>query len=156
MFSPSESQTPLTALPTTNNAYGLDAISLMPASNSGLTKPLQSVTRSSSSSLPVSLSQSTGVFTVGATGKVNFDYLFDGGAYEGEVAIFSLSGVDLNRWIQAGPDFIAHAAANLTRGLPDANYGHIVISDPTEGARFSGGLPYEDDFNVGNYTGSKN
>lgn len=35
------------------------------------------------------LSFETGVFTVGASGEVSIDYLFDGGAYQGELAIFS-------------------------------------------------------------------
>jgi hypothetical protein len=36
----------------------------------------------------------TGVFTVGASGQVSIDYLFDGGIYEGELAIFSLEGME--------------------------------------------------------------
>ena len=32
--------------------------------------------------------------TVGATGKVSIDYLFDGGGYQGELAIFSLNGME--------------------------------------------------------------
>ncbi|NJK27792.1 MAG: hypothetical protein HC925_03625, partial [Coleofasciculaceae cyanobacterium SM2_3_26] len=31
----------------------------------------------------------TGTFTVGETGEVGVDYLFDGGSYKGELAIFS-------------------------------------------------------------------
>jgi hypothetical protein len=34
----------------------------------------------------------TGVFTVGSSGQVSIDYLFDGGWYQGELAIFSLRG----------------------------------------------------------------
>ncbi|PZV06777.1 MAG: peptidase [Leptolyngbya sp.] len=151
MFSPSESQTPFTALPTTNNAYGLDAISLMPASNSGLIDPLQSVARSSGASLPSVETAGTGVFTTGATGQVTFDYLFDGGAYEGEVAIFDLTGMD--RWLKAGSEFFAREAA--LRSLTNTDLGHVVISDQTEGARFSGSIPYEGDLNSGTYTGAK-
>src|SRR4028119_849049 len=40
------------------------------------------------STLPV------GVFQVGASGQVSADYLFDGGYYQGELAIFSLSGME--------------------------------------------------------------
>jgi hypothetical protein len=35
-----------------------------------------------------------GIFTVGESGKVTFDYLFDGGGYQGEVAAFSLTGME--------------------------------------------------------------
>ena len=116
---------------------------------SGLTDPLQQgshFTSSSSLSTP-----NTGAFTVGATGQVSFDYLFDGGAYEGEVAVFSLTGMD--RWLQSAPNFFAREAA--LRALSNSDLGHIVISDQTEGARFSGSLPYEGDFNAGSYLGAK-
>jgi hypothetical protein len=40
----------------------------------------------------------SGYFTVGESGEVTIDYLFDGGGYEGELAIFSLEGMeDLTR-----------------------------------------------------------
>ncbi|AFZ10825.1 hypothetical protein Osc7112_6724 (plasmid) [Oscillatoria nigro-viridis PCC 7112] len=35
-----------------------------------------------------------GVFQVGASGQVSADYLFDGGYYQGELAIFSLTGME--------------------------------------------------------------
>ena len=117
--------------------------------SAGLTDPLQQNIRAASSA---SFSAtSPGVFTVGATGKVNFDYLFDGGAYEGEVAIFDLDGMD--RYFQAGSEFFAREAA--LRALTNTDLGHIVISDQTEGARFSGSIPYEGNLNSGTYTGAK-
>jgi hypothetical protein len=78
----------------------------------------------------------TGVFTVGSSGQVSIDYLFDGGLYQGELAIFSLEGMeqyqtDLN-------EFIAEAAR---RALSNSDFGHVVISDATEGARFHGSFP---------------
>ncbi|GAB4199014.1 MAG: hypothetical protein Fur006_49350 [Coleofasciculaceae cyanobacterium] len=90
----------------------------------------------------------TGVFTVGNSGQVSIDYLFDGGIYEGELAIFSLEGMeqyqtDLNQ-------FIAEAAR---RALSDSHFGHVVISDATEGARFHGSFPWEPDWNSGDYLG---
>lgn len=61
---------------------------------------------------------------------MSIDYLLDGGAYQGELAIFSLEGMeqfytDLN-------EFIAEAAR---RALSNSDFGHVVISDATEGAR---------------------
>ncbi|WP_191056513.1 hypothetical protein, partial [Planktothrix sp. FACHB-1355] len=37
----------------------------------------------------------SGYFTVGEAGKVEVDYLIDGGWYQGELAIFSLTGMEL-------------------------------------------------------------
>ena len=36
---------------------------------------------------------SSGTFTVGSSGNVGVDYVFDGAAYHGELAIFSLQGM---------------------------------------------------------------
>jgi hypothetical protein len=90
----------------------------------------------------------TGVFTVGSSGQVSIDYLFDGGWYQGELAIFSLKGMeqfetDLNQ-------FIAEASR---RALSNSDFGHVVISDATEGARFHGSFPWEPDYNSGEYLG---
>ncbi|HEY9828928.1 MAG TPA: S8 family serine peptidase, partial [Stenomitos sp.] len=90
----------------------------------------------------------SGVFTVGAKGEVSFDYLFDGGAYEGQVAIFNLNGME--HFVPGSEEFM-HEAAN--RALSNSNLGHIVMSDATEGARFSGSLPWEGGFNSGEYQG---
>jgi hypothetical protein len=35
-----------------------------------------------------------GVFQVGASGQVSADYVFDGGYYKGELAVFSLTGME--------------------------------------------------------------
>jgi len=90
----------------------------------------------------------SGVFTVGAKGEVSFDYLFDGGAYEGQVAIFNLNGME--HFVPGSEEFMHEAAS---RALSNSNLGHIVMSDATEGARFSGSLPWEGDFNSGAYQG---
>jgi len=51
----------------------------------------------------------SGVFTVGETGEVEIEYLFDGGKYQGEVAFFSLEGMDN---LEPGSEaFIQEAAA---------------------------------------------
>jgi len=91
----------------------------------------------------------SGTFTVGDSGEVAIDFLFDSGKYEGELAIFSLEGMDK---FEPGSDkFIKEAAS---RALSSSNLGHIVISDLSEGARFSGNLP-EGNFNEGSYQGVK-
>ncbi|MEQ8381872.1 MAG: DUF4114 domain-containing protein, partial [Coleofasciculus sp. A1-SPW-01] len=89
----------------------------------------------------------SGVFTVGQTGEVSVDFLFDGGGYEGELAVFSLEGME--EFEPGSEAFIQEAAS---RGLSDSELGHVVISDQTEGARFVGELG-ESDQNSGEYLG---
>ncbi len=91
----------------------------------------------------------SGVFTVGDSGQVQIDFKFDGGKYEGELAIFSLDGMD--QFDPGSHDFIQEAAS---RALSDSVLGHVVISDRTEGARFFGELG-ESDWNAGEYLGVK-
>ncbi|MEM9539822.1 MAG: S8 family serine peptidase [Cyanobacteria bacterium P01_E01_bin.42] len=91
-----------------------------------------------------------GTFIVGDTGEVGVDFLFDGGAYRGEVAIFSVEGMeDLEIGSQ---EFIRIAAE---RALSDSELGHVVIQDVTEGAKFSNASYWEGDFNSGDYQGVK-
>nr|WP_306469528.1 S8 family serine peptidase [Oscillatoria laete-virens] len=90
-----------------------------------------------------------GTFVVGDTGKVGVDFLFDGGAYRGELAIFSLEGMEN---LQPGsPEFIREAAM---RSLSKSPLGHVVISDSTDAARFQGELG-EPNRNNGQYQGIK-
>ena len=95
----------------------------------------------------------SGVFTVGEGGTVSVDFLFDGGAYRGQLALFKLDG--LEHFDLTNPDetqeFI-QAAAN--RALSNSEDGYIVISDYREGARFTGDLG-ERNWNQGDYLGSK-
>ncbi|WP_199248852.1 S8 family serine peptidase [[Phormidium] sp. ETS-05] len=92
-----------------------------------------------------------GVFKVGDTGEVGFDFLYDGGSYKGELAIFSLVG--MGEYEPGSPEFIAEAARRASSNSPE---GYIVISDPTEGARFNGLLnPYDTPRNQGVYKGVK-
>jgi|GEM_PF-1024795 len=101
----------------------------------------------------------SGVFTVGAAGEVEIDFLFDGGAYRGQLAIFSLDNIwdlDLEEPFNFdNPDhldrFIEEAAS---RSLSHSELGHIVISDPAEGARFTGQLG-EQDWNSGEHLEGK-
>ncbi|OQX27584.1 MAG: hypothetical protein BWK80_04495 [Desulfobacteraceae bacterium IS3] len=92
-----------------------------------------------------------GVFTVGKTGTVEIDWLYDGGMYEGELGIFSLDGME-----ELLPDmraFIAEAARRVLSGTED---GYVVLSDPTEAAHFSGTLGGEPkDWNSGTYNDVK-
>jgi hypothetical protein len=92
----------------------------------------------------------SGVFTVEAKGQVGLDYLFDGGYYQGQVAIFSLDGMD--QYVPGSSEFI-HEAAH--RALSDSDFGHIVMNDATDGARFNGSLSGESNFNSGDYQGVK-
>ncbi|MCL1474993.1 DUF4114 domain-containing protein, partial [Argonema antarcticum] len=75
---------------------------------------------------------SSGVFTVGETGEVGVDFLFDGGGYKGELAIFSLK--DMENLTPGSSEFIKEAA---TRALSNSEFGHVIISDITESARFN-------------------
>ncbi|NEP55915.1 MAG: S8 family serine peptidase [Symploca sp. SIO2G7] len=92
----------------------------------------------------------SGYFTVGDTGEVSIDFLFDGGAYnKGEVALFSLEGME--EFELGSEEFIQEAAR---RALDNSDLGHVIISDRIEGARFEGDLG-EKDHNSGQYLGVK-
>ena len=85
-----------------------------------------------------------GVFTVGEAGEIRTDWLYDGGAYTGELGMFSLDGMDLSV-----PDLTAFIAEAVSRVLSGTE-GHIILSDPTDKARFSGVLGGEPtDWNKG-------
>lgn len=91
-----------------------------------------------------------GVFEVGETGEINFDYLYDGGWFQGELAVFSIAGMEI---YEPGSDaFIAEAAR---RALTNSQQGYILANDRTEGARFTRKMPWENNFNLdpGNYQG---
>lgn len=91
----------------------------------------------------------SGVFTVGETGEVGIDFLFDGGKYKGELAIFSLEEMD--EFEPGSQEFIKEATS---RALSSSELGHVIISDASEGAKFSGNLG-ENNFNSGTYSGVK-
>ena len=97
------------------------------------------------------LGVTSGFFTPDSTGKVGFDWLHDGGSYQGEVAIFSVQGME--KFDPASEDFIKEAAR---RALTNSTFGHVVISDSTEGANplFNGSLG-EENYNEGPYSGAK-
>ncbi|QTA84600.1 DUF4114 [Desulfonema magnum] len=89
-----------------------------------------------------------GVFTVGDDGVVTMDWLYDGGRYEGELGIFSLTGME--RFEPNSTEFIKEAA---TRAISNTTQGYVVISDATEAARFSGSLGENKEWNSGIYRG---
>ncbi|MEG3931480.1 FG-GAP-like repeat-containing protein, partial [Microcoleus sp. T3_B1] len=91
-----------------------------------------------------------GVFQVGASGQVSADYLFDGGYYQGELAIFSLTGME--NLIPGSEAFLLEASR---RALTNSTLGHVVIRDSTEGAKFSGSMPGDYNWGSGPYTGLK-
>ncbi|ELS31399.1 MULTISPECIES: SBBP repeat-containing protein [Pseudanabaena] len=76
----------------------------------------------------------SGVFTVGETGKISIDFLHDGGGYQGQLAIFSLTGMES---LDPNSTEFIHEAA--TRALSNSNLGHILIDDITNGAHFASG-----------------
>lgn len=90
----------------------------------------------------------SGYFIVGETGQVGVDFINDGGKYKGELAIFSLAGID--NFTPGSAEFIKEAA---NRALSNSNLGYIVISDSKEGAKFNVGLANAD--NDGEYKGIK-
>ncbi len=96
------------------------------------------------------LNLNTGIFTVDNSGQITFDYLFDGGWFQGEMAIFNLDGME--NYTPGSTEYIQEAAR---RALTNSQEGHLVLNDAREGAKFSGGTPWEGDFNKGDYQGIK-
>lgn len=90
-----------------------------------------------------------GLFTVGTSGQVNIEFLFDSGSYQGEVGLFSMVG--LETLIPGSPEFIAAA---VQRSLSNSVQGRVVISASSEGASLSGELG-ERNYNAGTPLGSK-
>ncbi|NJO11291.1 MAG: DUF4114 domain-containing protein, partial [Leptolyngbyaceae cyanobacterium SL_1_1] len=84
-----------------------------------------------------------GEFTVGATGQVSVEFVFDGGAYTGELALFSLTGLES---LMPGSD--AYTAEAARRALSGSSEGYVVISDAKQRATVSGELG-ERDWNQG-------
>ncbi len=96
------------------------------------------------------LNLESGFFTVGQTGQVGVDYLIDGGGYQGELAIFSLTGMEVFE-----PGSVAFIKETARRALTNYLEGYIVIQDATEGAKFSPTFPWGDNQNSGEYKNIK-
>ena len=96
----------------------------------------------------------TGVFQVGETGEVQFDFLFNGEWTAGELAIFSLEGME--EYIPGTQEFIQQAAIRATS---NSTQGYILASEQQqEAAKFSSSSlswEYDHNFEVGEYQGIK-
>lgn len=109
--------------------------------------PILNTTNTNTNSSPLS----KGTFVVEDSGNLQFDYLFDGGWFQGQLCIFNLEGMES---FQAGSKAFIKEAAQ--RAVSNSKQGYVVINDITEGAKFSEYLTWENDFNKGNYVGVKN
>ena len=92
-----------------------------------------------------------GIFTVNSAGKVSVDFIYDGGGNRGEVAIFSLEGMEN---LEVGSAEFIQEAAN--RALSNSSQGYVVIQDESDRARFSdlkNEIDWEGDYNGGLYQG---
>jgi hypothetical protein len=93
----------------------------------------------------------SGLFTVGQSGIVGVNWLYDGGMYKGELGIFSLTGME--RFVSDTAAFIGEA---VRRALSNSDEGYVVISDGSEGAQFDGELGGEtSEWNAGPYKGMR-
>ncbi|WP_207683030.1 DUF4114 domain-containing protein [Desulfonema magnum] len=91
-----------------------------------------------------------GVFTVEESGEIRVDYLYDGGNYEPEIGLFSLSGME-----ELEPNSDAFIKEAVTRVMSDSENGHIILRDAEDGARFPDGYlggSEESSRNIGDYT----
>ncbi|MEK0195844.1 DUF4114 domain-containing protein, partial [Microcoleus anatoxicus] len=91
----------------------------------------------------------SGKFIVDSKGQVGIDFVFDGGLFRGQLAIFSLKGME--KFVPGSDEFIKETAS---RALSNSAKGHVVINDLSEGAKFTGNLP-EGNSNDGTYLGVK-
>jgi tetratricopeptide (TPR) repeat protein len=91
----------------------------------------------------------SGVYKVDTQGQITIDYLWDGGANEGEVGIFDLSGME---GLLNNPTSFTQEA--IRRVVSNSRLGHVVISDSTENEQFSVELISEsENYNLGTYLG---
>ena len=98
---------------------------------------------------PILKEFTSGAFIADAAGEVQIDYLFDGGLYQGEVGIFSLD--QMQSLLSNSTEFIREAAR---RSVSKTSLGHVVISDITDGAKYSGEMEGDrENFNKGGYKG---
>jgi Cellulase (glycosyl hydrolase family 5)/Domain of unknown function (DUF4114) len=109
---------------------------------------LEDISKATPSNL--NINYSSGVFEVGSTGKIEFNYLFDGGWYQGDLAIFNLDGMEK---FQVGTQGFIQEAAR--RALTNSKLGYILSRDLNDGVLFNSKLAWEKDFNLGEYLGIK-
>jgi hypothetical protein len=90
-----------------------------------------------------------GVFTVGNGGLLSIDVLVDNGAYQGQIGVFSLTGMEN---FQVGSvDFLQEAAR---RAFAEDGQGYLMYDDATQGTRFNAQLG-EVNCNTRDYGGAK-
>ncbi len=92
----------------------------------------------------------SGIFTVDKTGQVLIEYLLDGSGNKGELAIFSLEGIE-ELAITNYEDFLKEASR---RALTNSSLGYVVISDREEAALYQEN-PGQKNRNGGDYLGLK-
>ncbi len=92
----------------------------------------------------------SGVFTVDKTGKVLIEYLLDGSGNKGELAIFSLEGIE-ELAVTNYEEFLKEASR---RALTNSELGYVVISDREEAALYQEN-PGPKNRNGGDYKGLK-
>ncbi|WP_299490262.1 PKD domain-containing protein, partial [Acaryochloris sp. IP29b_bin.137] len=129
--------------PTVSHIYettGLYTVTLtVTDEDGGITQQTQEVTIAPS-----------GIFEVGESGYVSFDFLYDGSyQHHGELAIFSLEGMET--YTPGSHAYIREAAR---RALSQSSQGHVIFRDSREGALFRGRMAHEArDWNWGRYRG---
>ncbi|NJM58182.1 MAG: hypothetical protein HC857_13130, partial [Synechococcales cyanobacterium RU_4_20] len=75
-----------------------------------------------------------GEFVVGDRGQLQIDLVFDGGSYAGQLAVFSLIGMETLR-----PGSLAYIQEATRRALSQSHQGYGIVSD-TEGAKLTGSV----------------
>ncbi|MGK7927264.1 MAG: hypothetical protein AB4290_18805 [Spirulina sp.] len=88
----------------------------------------------------------SGIFTVGETGEIVFEFLWHGREIsQGQLVLFSLEGLEDFQW--DSPAFIREILHRIHRDRQsNAARGYLAIADLTEGARFgSWGARFADD-----------
>ncbi len=92
----------------------------------------------------------SGTFIVGSSGEVDVDFLLDSGWFRGELALFSVEGME--EFTPGSEEFMLEAAR---RAITDSELGRIINQDEIEGAKLSSSFDWERDFNTGEYIGAK-
>jgi hypothetical protein len=136
-------QAPLAETAVLNGSDVLDGNYLMPFASAVLA-PLQSesasrkgkdvdITGTAEPGVNVWASKN-GVFTVGSGGFFSMDLLSDGGAYQGQIGVFSLTGMEDMKL--DSKEFAKEAAQ---RAIGGNGQGYLLFDDATQDGRFDGG-----------------
>ncbi len=95
-------------------------------------------------------SYTAGAFHRGRRGQIKVDYLYDGGSYEPEIGLVSLSGME-----ELEPNSDEFVKEAVRRVMSDSLDGRIILRDAEDGARFPDGYlggSSEPSRNIGDYT----